>query len=54
MEIDANLLILVSLLVLGSSYTSWRIGVMEGIKRTVEFVDKHKLVDFDEERKNSS
>jgi len=54
MEIDGNLLILVSLLVLGSSYTSWRIGIMEGIKRTVEFVDKHKLVDFDEERKNSS
>jgi hypothetical protein len=54
MEIDANLLILVSLLVLGSSYTSWRIGVMEGIKRTVEFVDKHKLVDFDDEQKNSS
>ena len=49
MEIDANLLILVSLLVLGSSYTSWRLGVMEGIERTVEFVDRHNLIDFDEE-----
>ena len=54
MEIDADLLILVSLLVLGSSYTSWKLGVMEGIKRMIEFVDKHKLIDFDEEPKNSS
>ena len=54
MEIDANLLILVALLVLGSSYTSWKLGVMEGIKRTVEFVDRHKLIDFDEEPKNST
>ena len=54
MEIYANLLILVSLLVLGSSYTSWKLGVMEGIERTVEFVDRHNLIDFDEESKNSS
>ena len=54
MEIDANLLILVSLLVLGSSYTSWKLGVIEGIERMVDFVDRHKLIDFDEEPKNSS
>ena len=54
MEIDANLLIIVSLLVLGSSYTSWKLGVKEGIERMVDFVDRHKLIDFDEEPKNST
>ena len=54
MEIDANLLILVSLLVLGSSYTSWKLGVMEGIKRMIDFVDRLNLIDFDEEPKNST
>ena len=54
MEINANLLNLVSLLVLGSSYTSWKLGVKEGIERMVDFVDRHNLIDFDEEPKNSS
>ena len=54
MEINADLLILVSLLVLGSFYTSWKLGVKEGIERMVDFVDRHKLIDFDEEPKNSS
>ena len=54
MEINADLLILISLLILGSSYTSWRLGVKEGVERMVDFVDRHNLIDFDEEPKNFS
>ena len=37
---DINLIIIVSLLVVGSGYTSYRIGVMEGIKATVNFIEE--------------
>jgi len=52
MEID--LIILVSLLILGCGYTSYRIGVMQGIKATVNFIEENNLMEFDEYEKNDT
>ena len=34
---DINLIVLVSILILGSSYTAYKIGVREGIMATVNY-----------------
>ena len=51
---DINLIIIVSLLVVGSGYTSYRIGVMEGIKATVNFIEDNELIEFDDDIKNDT
>jgi|TARA_R100000750_G_C2342981_1_gene94991 hypothetical protein len=51
---DINLILLISLLVFGVSFTSWKLGIKEGIKRTVDFIDENKLIDFDEYEKNDT
>ena len=51
---DINLIIIVSLLIAGSGYTSYRIGVMEGIKATVSFIEDNELIDFDDNAKNDT
>ena len=51
---DINLIIIVSLLIAGSGYTSYRIGVMEGIKATVSFIEDNELIEFDDDIKNDT
>jgi hypothetical protein len=51
---DINLIILVSLLIAGCGYTSYRIGVMEGIEATVSFIEDNELIDFDDNAKNDT
>ena len=51
---DINLIILVSLLIIGCGYTSYRIGLMEGIESTVSFLEDNKLIDFDDDIKNDT
>ena len=51
---DIDLIILVSLLILGCGYTSYRIGVMQGIKAAVNFIDENNLIEFDKDIKNDT
>ena len=51
---DIDLIILVSLLIAGCGYTSYRIGVMEGIEATVTFIEENELIDFDDNAKNDT
>ena len=52
---DFNLIILVSLLlIVGCGYTSYRIGVMEGIRATVSFIEDNELIEFDDDIKNDT
>jgi len=51
---DINLIILVSLLLAGCGYTSYRIGVMEGIRATVSFIEDNELIEFDDDIKNDT
>jgi len=51
---DINLIIIVSLLIVGSGYTSYRLGVMEGIRATVSFIEDNELIEFDDDIKNDT
>tara|TARA_Y100000004_G_scaffold194067_1_gene257861 strand:+ start:133 stop:291 length:159 start_codon:yes stop_codon:yes gene_type:complete len=51
---DINLIVLVSILILGSSYTAYKIGVKEGIMATVNFIEENDLMEFDDIEKNDT
>jgi hypothetical protein len=51
---DFNLILIMCFLVLGCGYTSYRIGVMQGIKATVSFIEDNELIEFDDDIKNDT
>lgn len=51
---DFNLILIMCFLVMGSSFTAYRLGVMQGIKATVNFIEENKLIEFDDEMKNDT
>ena len=51
---DFNLILIMCFLVLGSSFTAYRLGVMEGIRVTVSFIEDNELIEFDDDIKNDT